>query len=285
MVRIGNVWDSTTDVLAGRTATLAGVATLAFFVPAAAQVGLTAWGGASPAPGVAALGALVKLVALIASVWGSLTIIAVASDPAITRGQASASATKRLPAALLLMLVLIAVGIALVVPVVAMLAAGGFDFQAAMAQAGSATQPRLPAGTNVFLFFYVLAILIGAAWACARLFPLLAVVLHEKRGIGAFGRSWMLTRGMTWRLIGVGILFVVVFLIASLAAQAVVVVVLRLVLGPALITVATLLGGLAAAVVGAIFSAVVAVFGARLYAALLARDAVPIAAAPIPSAT
>ena len=274
MVRIGSVWDSTTDVLSGRAGPLAGIAALAFFLPAAAQAGATAWGGPTPTPGVAALVALLMLVGLIASLWGSLTIIGIASDPATTRSQAAAQASARLPAALLLMLVVIAIGIALALPPIVALAASNFDFQAAMAQAGTATQPKLPVGASLFLFFYGIALFVAAVWAYARLFAMLAVVFHERRGIGAIGRSWRLTRGMTWRLIGVAILFVIVFAVASWAAQSVVFVIFRLILGAALISVATLIGALAAAIVGAVFSTVVAVFGARLYAALRTHEAV-----------
>jgi hypothetical protein len=278
MVTIGSVWDSTTAVLAGRTGSLAGTAALAFLPPSAVQAAAEAFGGKSP--GAAALTALVTLVALIASMWGQLAIVGIASDPATTRAQAYAGATSRLPAALLLMLVLLAAMVVLVLPVIGVLAASGFDFEAALAQAGSATQPKLPVGAGLFLFFYGLLIFTGALWLYARMFPLMPVVLHERRGIGAIGRAWTLTRGMTWRLIGFAILLVIVLMVASLAAQAVIFVVFRLALGAEQLATATFIGTLAAAVITAIFSTVVAVFAARLYVALRARENEPAASAP-----
>ena len=238
MIRIDSVWDSTMEVLAGRAAPLAALA-------------------------------------LLASAWGQLAIIAVASDPATTQAEAQARAARRLPAALLLMLVLLAAMVLLAMPALAVLAASDFDFEAALAQAGSATQPKLSVGAGLFLFFYGVAIFVGALWLYARMFALMPVVLHERRGIGAIGRSWRLTRGMTWRLIGFAILLVIVLVVASWATQAALFVVFRLLLGAEQIALATFIGALALALVTAVFSTIVAVFGARLYAALRAREDAP----------
>lgn len=280
MTRITSVWDSTAAVLSGRIGVLATVALLAFFLPSVAQAAVESFAGKSA--GAAALRAAIMLLTMIASLWGTLAIIGVAGDQA--RARASAAATARLPAALLLLLVLVAASILLALPAIAAMWAGGYDFAAAFAQAGSARQPPLPLGVNVFLFFYGLVITLAALAFYARMFPLLAVVLHERRRIGAFGRSWRLTSGMTWRLIGVALLFVGVFLVAALAVQSVVFIVALLLLGAEGNSVAEFIAAVAAAVVGAMFSTVVAVFGARLWAALVARESVPGRMAESPSA-
>ena len=75
------------------------------------------------------------------------------------------------------------------------------------------------------------------------------------------------------------------FGIAAFQFEPVVVgIVVRLLLGAALVNVATFAGALAAAVVGAMFSTVVAVFGARLWVALTGKDVVgktdPVGARP-----
>ncbi|HEU0044122.1 hypothetical protein [Sphingomonas sp.] len=275
MVRIDSVWDGTTEVLGRRGGLLASIAFLAFFLPSAGQAAVAAYGGTST--GVALLSAVVTLVALVASVWGSLTVIGLANDPAASRAAAGRQATARLPAALLLMLVAIAVAVVAALPTVGVLAANGYDFQAAVQRAGGAGAPKLAPGVALFLFVYGLLLLLVALWLYARLLPLLPVALHERRRIGAFGRALRLTRGMTWRLIGVVLLFGVVFMVASWAAQAVVGTAARLLLGAEHITTATFIGALAAALVAAAFATVVAVFGARLYAALRAGGAAPAA--------
>ena len=63
MVRIGNVWDSTTDVLVGRAGLLLPIAALAFFLPSAVQGAMGAYAGTSV--GVAALGSLIGLAVLV----------------------------------------------------------------------------------------------------------------------------------------------------------------------------------------------------------------------------
>ncbi|MCQ4504282.1 hypothetical protein NON27_29320, partial [Vibrio parahaemolyticus] len=65
----------------------------------------------------------------------------------------------------------------------------------------------------------------------ARLLPLYAVVLRERLGLGAIDRAWRLTRRHTWRLVGAVLLFMIVVMIASWAAQAVAGLVTALVLG------------------------------------------------------
>ena len=272
-VKIGNVWDSTTDVLAGRAALLMPVAALAFFLPAAVQAAIDAYGGKSP--GVAALGAAVAIAVIVATLWGQMTVIGVASDPHVTRAAAAQAARRRLGRALLAGLVILAIFVVALLPIVAALAVGGFDFRAAFAQNGSSGAPPVSSGTALFVTLYGLAALIGGLWLGARLFLWTPVVLHEGRGIGAIGRSVALTRGLTLKLIAAALLLLIVYAVAALAANWIVFIVFRLVLGPAQIATATWLGGLASAAVGAAFSVVVAVFTARLYVALVPRAPFP----------
>lgn len=266
-IRIGDIWDGTTDVLAGRAGLLTPVAALAFFLPAAIQAAITSYGDESS--GMAALKLGVGVVALVATIWGQLTVIGIASSPDTTRAAASAAAVRRLAPALLVTLICIAAAVVAILPIVGALIAGGFDFQAAMGRSGSAGAPSLAPGAALFCGLYTLALLVLALWLTARLFVWAAVVLHERRGIGALGRSFTLTRGLALKLIGVSLLFGIVYLIAAAAAQFVVGIVSRLLLGAANIPTATWLGALAAAIVGAAFSVVVATFSARLYAALV----------------
>lgn len=278
MVRIGDVWDQTTDVLAGRARLLAPVAGLAFFLPFAAQGAVQAYGGTSP--GAAALGALVSLLAAVLAVWGLLTVIAMASDPAMTRAEAGALARRRTPAALLVALVAGAVALLATVPIVAALAASGFNFQAAAGQAGSAGAPSLSPGTALFCFAYAVLLLIAAIWASARLFLVNPVVVLERRSLGAFRRSFVLTRGLTWKLIGVTLLFSIVWAVVAFAARAVVFIVFRLLLGAGNLATAVWFGSLADAAVLSAFIVVVGVFGTRLYVARAGASAATPATAP-----
>ena len=263
-ISIGNVWDSTTDVLAGRGAMLATVAGFAFFLPGAVQAAVTSYGGTSP--GIAAVGAIVAIAALIVLIWGQLTVIGIAADPAATRSAAGATARRRLGSALLVSLVLVGLVLAAVLPIVVVLAATGFDFKTAAAGTGGAAPSP---GAGLFCFLYTLVLLGAGLWLSARLFVLNPVIRHERRGIGAIARSMALTRGLTLKLIATNLLLTVVWAVAAYAAQAVVFLIARLLLGPAQIATATFLGALASGAVTAAFVTVLAAFTARLYAALV----------------
>lgn len=267
MVRIGDVWDSTTDVLVGRAGMLLPIAFLTYFVPASVHAAILAYGDESVTRAV--LAGLVALASLGLQLWGQLAIVAVASDPTTTRADAGAAATRRFGAGLLIVLVLLAAVIAALLPIGIAMAMSGFDWQAATAQAGSATAPRLAAGAVLFCLLYAMVLLVAALWLGARLFLVFPVVLNERRGIGAFGRSFQLTRGLALRLIGLSFLFVIVLLVSSWAARSVVFVVLRLLLGPDQIATATFMAALAVAAVQTALGVVAIVLATRLYAAVV----------------
>lgn len=268
MIRIGDVWDSTTAVLQGRAGLLAPLAGLAFFLPSIGQSAVRLYG--ADTPGIAALGGLIGLLVLAVSIWGQLAIIAIASHPDTTRGDAQRLALRRLPANLLVLLVLGGIALLLVMPIVAVLVATGYDFTAA-ANDGTGAMPTVAPGALLFLTLYGLALLILGLVVTARLFLVNAVVLNERRGIGAIARSVALTRGLTGRLIGVALLFGIVLLVVLLAGQSVVGLGFRLILGPEHIANARFMAAIAGAAVTATFTTVVQVFAARLYAAIVAR--------------
>lgn len=269
MARIGDVWDSTTDVLAGRAGLLAPIAALAFLLLPVLEAAVRTFGGTSA--GAALIASLIGLAALVATLWGSLAVAAVASDPATTRAEAGRLARARLGKGLAVMLVLIAAAIVLTLPIVIALASTGFDFRAAAAQQAAGQMPPVAPGARLFVALYGLFLLALGIWAGARLFLLYVVVLNESRGIGALGRSIQLTRGMTAKLVGVVVLLTIAYLVASAAARSVVGLVFRLALGPQNIATALFMAAVAAAIVTAAFSTLIQVFAARLYASTIAR--------------
>lgn len=271
MPRIGDVWDSTTAVLAGRAGLLTPIALAAFVLPSAVQSAVRLFGG--PSPGSAALSALVGLGALVANLWGQLADIAVASDPETIRAEAGSAALARLPKALLVVLVLAAGAVLLAVPTVLALVLTGYDLTAAAAYRGVGPMPPVAPAAASFVLLYGIALVVGLIWLSARLFLTNAVILNERRGIGALGRSMALTRGLTWKLIGVALLFGIVFLVALLAVQSVVGLVFRLMLGADNRATALFLAAVAGALLTAAFTTVVQVFAARLYAAVTGEGA------------
>lgn len=276
-VRIGSVWDSTQQVLAGRTSMLVPFAAIGFVLPAMMQVLLVPQTSmAQMSASASATGVLVGLIAIVLGIWAQLAIMALATHPATTSAEASRAGVRRL---LPLLGVAFAMGliIALVVFVpLVVLGLSGFDFTRAVAAQGNpALMPPLPSGAALFIGLYALTLVVLGFWLMARLMLTYAVVLNERRGLGAIRRSIALTRGMTWRLIGITILFSIVFFVAAAAVQGVAGLIFRLILGADRITWVLALTGLVGSIVTAGFMTMAYVFIARLY---VATAGVPVAA-------
>lgn len=264
-VKIGAVWDSSTQVLGGRTGVLMPIAALGFFLPSVVQ---SVAGLAVNENNVLHIGltALIALAAAVMMIWGQMAVMAVATHPATTRADAIRQGWVRLLPVLGIALIIAVIALVLFLPIIGSLVAAGFDFAAAAATQGNAARmPALSGSTAAFVVLYSLALFILAIWASARLMLVYAVVLNERLGLGAIRRSIRLTQGLTLKLIGVMILFGIVFLVVLLAAQGVVGVVARLLLGSSGVAVA--LAGIAGAAVNAVLLTVAYVFAARLYVA------------------
>lgn len=276
-VRIGSVWDSTQQVLAGRASMLVPFAAIGFVLPTMLQVLLVPQTSmAQMSASASATGLLVGLIAIVLGIWAQLAIMALATHPATTSAEASRAGVRRL---LPLLGVAFAMGliIALVVFVpLVVLGLSGFDFTRAVAAQGNpALMPPLPSGAALFIGLYALTLVVLGFWLMARSMLTYAVVLNERRGLGAIRRSIALTRGMTWRLIGITILFSIVFFVAAAAVQGVAGLIFRLILGADRITWVLALTGLVGSIVTAGFMTMAYVFIARLY---VATAGVPVAA-------
>ncbi|WP_374945061.1 glycerophosphoryl diester phosphodiesterase membrane domain-containing protein [Sphingomonas sp.] len=265
MVSMSNVWDRAMDVVRGRTGVLASIAASTLFLPALVRDAVTLL--LTPgSTGFALAGGLLAIVAALIALWGQLALLAVATDPATTHADATRQATARFPVALAVTIVAILVVMMLLVPVGVVVGLSGADFTA-MGTRG--TLPDIGGGTAAFLALYALALLIAGLLIGVRLVLTNAVVLNERRGLGAFRRSWELTRGLTWRLVGVVLLYLVVIGVAVSAAQFITGAVFGLLLDSSA-TVA-FLAAAAAGVVTTIFSVIAAAFTAQLYVAVTQR--------------
>jgi hypothetical protein len=265
MVKMGNVWDRTLEVMNGRTGMIAGIAAIGLVVPEVVRDAYVA----AATPGTAAfalIGSALSLVAVLAMVWAQLAIIAIATHPATTRADAAAQARARLAPAFGITVLLGLIAFVLIMPPIVALVLAGFDFAAA-ARGVPVTAATVAPGTAVFVAVYVIVLGLVAIWLAARLVLLNAVILNERLGIGAIRRSFALTRGLVWRIFGMIILFGIVLLVATGAAQAVVGVIFRLVLGADGRALAAFLAGVAGTLVSTGFTALATVFTAQLYVA------------------
>jgi hypothetical protein len=270
MVRMGAVWDSTTQVFAGRGATIARVAMLTLFLPSVIRA------ASALALGDGGLGetidTVIGLIVFVVTLIGTLAITALASDPAIDERGSYGVARQRLPGGIAAVL-LVGLGILiLAVPGFVLLAKAGFDFQAA---AAGRPQPPLDPGVALWGALYLTAWSVVLIWAMVRLTTLYAVIVNERRGVGAIGRAFALTKGLAFRLFGVIILYGVVLAVLWSAATSVFGLIFRLLLGSEQAGLVQFLTAVVAAVVLTGATALQAVFCARLYAAVVAERGTP----------
>ena len=273
MVKMGTVWDRTIEALNGRTGMIAPIALLGMLLPSVIRDGYVAF-AAQGTMSFALIGSILAIGTLVAMLWSQLAIVAIATDPATDAASARRDAGARVLPALGITVLITLVAALLVVPPMIVLIQSGFDFTAA-ANGRSAQMTPPSAGVAGFIALYSLAYLLVAIWIGARLVLLNPVIFNERLGIGAIRRSVQLTRGLTWRIIGVLILFAVVMLVSTWAAQSVTGIVFRLALGADGIATATFLSGVAATIVTTAFTALAAVFTAQLYVATREKHAVP----------
>jgi hypothetical protein len=270
---MGTIWDRTIEVLNGRTGMIARIAALGLLLPTVVRDGIVAF---SPPGNVMAslTGAALAIVALFAMIWAQLAIVAIASDPSVDAASASRQGRARVLPAFGITVLLTIAAVLLAVPPIVVLIQSGFDFAAA-ANGSSAQMTPPSVGAASFTALYGLAYLLVLLWIGARLVLLNPVILNERLGIGAIRRSIQLTKGMTWRIIGVLVLFGIVLLVATGAAQSVTGILFRIVLGADSITTSAFLAGVAGSIVTTAFTALAAVFTAQLYVATREKHAVP----------
>ncbi len=266
MAKMGTVWDRTAEFLSDNLGAILPVALLAFFVPASIEGSFqAAKTGGSPELVLSLY--LVQLVFGILSLWGSLTISAMALDMASARSAGVIGRDRLLPA-LAVSVLLFAVMFLLVLPVPLALQLNGYDLMEIARGTNVGLGPQIAGG----IALYGLALLGLLLWIGARLLITNAVIVREKRMFSALRQSWKLTRGMTWRIIGVILLFALVSWVSILAANMVFGSIFALVTGgPAEgITLAGVLTSIVVAAVQTGFTVLVPAFTAKLYLALAA---------------
>ena len=275
MVTMGTIWERTSEVVSGRVTMLASIAIPTLFLPMIVRDAFVAY-ATSDTMSFATIRRLLSIVVLLLTVWGQLAIIAATSDPATDRAGAFRIASNRLLPAIGVSIVMGIVVMLTLIPGAAMLLSAGFDFRAMAAgqtPAPGSVSGGLVAGAMLFALVWTLA----AFWIGAKLVVWQPVLVNERNGLRALARSWRLTNGVTWRIIGVMLLFVIVLLVAVSAAQFVTGSILRLVLGAENIVTARYVAGIVASAVSTALIVVAIVFTTRLYDALVGDGGAPAA--------
>lgn len=265
-VNMGNVWDRATEFLSDNLAVVVPIAVLAIFLPSSLSASIAPIAKQSATANTVV--GLLSLVLMLVTVWGQLAIMALATEPRAGRQPAVRAANHRILPMIGLSLLLLIGFLALLLPFPVVLGLAGYDLGAAM----NGARVEIPNGVGGFVLLYTLVLLPLVLFFAARLILVTPVVLRERRGLGTFRRSFVLSRGITWKIIGVVILYCIVFGVAILAAQTVFGSILQLIAGgEGTISVATVLTSVLVSAVQTAFVALAAAFVAKLYLAV--RDA------------
>ena len=264
------VWDRTAEFLSDNLSALAPIVLFGIFAPLTILGNITVMMGTMN-PAANATLALVAFLLALATSWAGLAITALAFDPAAGRGPALQAANRRIVPVIGIGIVTLIGIIVLALPSFVAIGLSGMDFT----QMAAGKQPS-PGSVNgpalLFAALYMLLYGLFLLYASARLILISPIMIMERRGLGVFARSFVLTRSIAWKVVGVLILYLVVSSVASMAAKAVFGTVFALLLGnEGTVTLASVLTQIVAAAISTIFSVLAVAFIAKLY--LASRDA------------
>lgn len=267
---MSTVWDRTADFLSDNLAALMPIVLLGLFVPLTLLGNLMPLMKSNGQVADIAIGGIVFFLSLV-TIWGGIAITALAFDPAAGRGAAVATANRRLLPVLGISLVTTVIALLFAMPIGVALGLSGMDMTALAA--GRQPAPPTNPGAIGFVGLYFLALIPFLLWAYARFVLLITpIMVMERRGVGVYGRSFVLTRGIGWKVVGIILLYGIVSWVASAAANAVFGSVFRLLIGgEGTITLASVLTHIVVAATSTLFSVLAAAFVAKLY--LATRDA------------
>jgi len=262
MVKLEAVWDRTSEFVAERRADVMPIAGLLLFVPLALLNILMGLIGREPSVHNIALG-LASLALALVTMWGHLALTALVLDAPGWKA-AVRNGAGRLPFAVLISLIEMAVVVLAVSPIFVVFAMSGI-----VPGRPPAGMPMIGLEPAVFILVYGLVFAIVGLVLLARLLLVDAALVGERRGVSALIRSLSLTRGMTLKLVGVALLYIIVSQVAGLATKTVFGAILGLLtLGSDTATVATITTTTLVALVQTGFTALATVFTARLFIAV-----------------
>lgn len=202
---ISRAWDETLEIFRRDGGLLVSVA-LALIVLPAIVVGIVA----PPEPGATASGAaqLLRLAAGLIAVVGQLALIRLALGPSTTVGDAISHGARRFPSALGAILILILIMAVIIIPVMGVVAVlAGVD------PATMETRPTPQVGLLILIMCLVALVI------SVRFTLISSVASAEAIGpLAIVKRSWNLTRGHFWRVLGLVALLLIAAVVLLMTA-------------------------------------------------------------------
>ncbi|WP_242150998.1 hypothetical protein [Sphingomonas sp. BAUL-RG-20F-R05-02] len=266
MVSIGTTWDGTSGFISDRFGAVLRIAVPLIFVPMALLGNLMPLVGRDATPANIVFG-LATLAMSIVTLWGNLALTALVIEPVDSSGAIRIGAA-RLPAKLLVAVIELGIVVVAAAPIFVAFALGGI-VPGQMPAPGA--MPTIAFGPAVFALVYSLFFTVLVLILFARLLLVDPALVAERRGVSALPRSLRLTRGLTLKLVGVLLLYIIVSQVATMATRTVFGTILGLLtLGAGPVNFATIITAILVALVQTGFSILAVIFAARLF--VVVRD-------------
>ena len=261
---ISRAWDETREIF-GRDGKLIIAVGLALIVLPQAVAGLVAPAGSAAGAGKpSGIVQLMMLAVFLLSLWGQLSIVRLALGPSTTVGDAIQHGLRRFPAALGAFAIMI-LGMAIVLIPIVMIFIVALGVDASSLTPGQASGP-------FGLLVLLMALLVIAI--SIRFMLVSAVASAETVGpLAILKRSWTLTAGNYWRLLGFIVLLLIAAIALIVAASIVGGILARLVsstIEP--FSLSALILALVTAAAQGVFSILAAVMMTRIYTQVAGRD-------------
>ena len=264
MVGIETVWDRTSGFISDRFGEVLRIAVPLVFVPMVLLGNLMPLVGRDATPRNIAIG-LATLAMSIVTLWGNLALTALVIEP-IDPAAAIRTGAGRLPAKLLVAVIELGILVVAAVPIFIAFALGGI-VPGQMPAPG--TMPTMAFGPAVFALVYSFVFAVLVLILFARLLLVDPALVAERRGASALPRSLRLTRGLTLKLVGVLLLYIIVSQVAAMATRSVFGTILGLfAIGAGPVNFATIITAILVALVQTGFSVLAVIFAARLFVAV-----------------
>jgi hypothetical protein len=259
VLSISRAWEETKRVVAHDGRLIASIALALVALPTAVSSLIDPNGVAGPSspPSMIALMTVASLLALA----GQLALIRLALGPSITVGAAIAHGLKRMPIYLLSAILIVAALMLLAIPFGLAFAALGVPLES-----GERTRlPMTPGVTLAIILFLALVLFFGV-----RMLMTAPVASAENAGpLAIIRRSWTLTAGNWWRLLGFLLVFFLGAVVVLVAVNAATGAIAAVALGPIEpMSASALLVALVGAVANAAITGLFAVMLARIYVQL-----------------
>lgn len=271
---MGTVWDRATEFLGDNLARVLPVALIGIFLPLSVNDNLAPLAQGAAQQTAITIG-LIGVVLALLSIIGQLAVMALALDDDRGTGDAFAVAAVQLWRVIVMSLVVVLFAVVALAPVMIGIAAAGIDMKALFSGDAAAIRTALAgmsSGIAWFVALYSIAWAVLMIWFSARIALAMPVVVAEHVSLAAIARSFKLTYGIVWKILGVMLLYAIVSFVAGLAAKTVFGAILGLIaggIGP--LSLASVLTSIGVGMVGTAFATLQAAFVAKLYVAARAR--------------